>query len=390
MMTRNMKKIGILTYHRSINYGAFLQCYSLSHFIQKRYGEKVKVEIIDFETREEFFVRIKFLLKSKNILHFIQKIKMYIDFTKDQKQYLPYGSLRIISNSPRALEKKIKNKYDIIIVGSDAVWNSVSKEGKFNYFLPGVKCKFKMSYAASTNGLDTKSINKNQSTFLNKCLDDFYYIGVREEKGVEFVKNINYKFHAHRNCDPTCFIDLSDFDDTIIQKFNKYGINKDKPIICLMTPNEHIGKIVYERFHTCYQIISIYTYNKYSDFTLLDLRPTEFAVFFKYVKLLFSFFFHGSYMCLNNGTPVIAVDEDNEPDKKVTKIEYLFNNLGLEDWYFRTKEISEDCDRRLLNTACSILSMKDYRDEIFSKLSEERKNMGTFIKQLDEVIDFKS
>ena len=42
-----MKKIGILTFHRSINYGAFMQSYSLAQQLIKRYGNNV--EIIDFE-----------------------------------------------------------------------------------------------------------------------------------------------------------------------------------------------------------------------------------------------------------------------------------------------------------------------------------------------------
>ena len=40
-----MKKIGILTYHRSINYGAMLQAYALRYTIQKL---GYKVEVIDY------------------------------------------------------------------------------------------------------------------------------------------------------------------------------------------------------------------------------------------------------------------------------------------------------------------------------------------------------
>lgn len=40
-----MKKVGILTYHRSINYGAMLQAYALRYTIQKL---GYKVEVIDY------------------------------------------------------------------------------------------------------------------------------------------------------------------------------------------------------------------------------------------------------------------------------------------------------------------------------------------------------
>lgn len=41
-------KIGILTFHRSINYGAFMQCYALSHELMVRYPQH-QVDVIDFE-----------------------------------------------------------------------------------------------------------------------------------------------------------------------------------------------------------------------------------------------------------------------------------------------------------------------------------------------------
>ena len=45
-----MKKVGILTFHRSINYGAFMQAYSLSKKIKKRVPDAT-VEIIDYTSR---------------------------------------------------------------------------------------------------------------------------------------------------------------------------------------------------------------------------------------------------------------------------------------------------------------------------------------------------
>ena len=45
-------KIGILTFHRPINYGAFLQAYSLSNQLKKCF-EKSEVEIIDYIAPKE-------------------------------------------------------------------------------------------------------------------------------------------------------------------------------------------------------------------------------------------------------------------------------------------------------------------------------------------------
>ena len=48
-----MKKIGILTYHKSINYGAFMQCYALSHKLSHDFPE-AKVEVINYATDSVF------------------------------------------------------------------------------------------------------------------------------------------------------------------------------------------------------------------------------------------------------------------------------------------------------------------------------------------------
>ena len=42
-----MKRVGILTFHKSINYGAFMQCYSLSQRMQRDFPD-CRIEVIDY------------------------------------------------------------------------------------------------------------------------------------------------------------------------------------------------------------------------------------------------------------------------------------------------------------------------------------------------------
>ena len=44
-----MKKIGIITFHKAINYGSVLQAYSLQHLLE---SEGYLVEIIDYEPKK--------------------------------------------------------------------------------------------------------------------------------------------------------------------------------------------------------------------------------------------------------------------------------------------------------------------------------------------------
>lgn len=60
-------------------------------------------------------------------------------------------------------------------------------------------------------------------------------------------------------------------------------------------------------------------------------------------------------MCLKNGTPVIAVDEDKEPDGDITKIEFLFNLLGIKDWYYRPQEMDTVQYSLMIDKAAQLL-----------------------------------
>lgn len=377
-------KIGILTFHRPINYGAFLQCYSLVNYLRDNIPG-AEVEVIDYETKTERWIRakgrIKDILESDSLHRMFESQKMYKGFARDLHKYLPLSKKRIVSNRADSLMNNYSNDYDVVVVGSDAVWNNISTSSSENFFLAGVECKYKFSYAASTSGLDIEGLDIIETEKIKKYLADFTYIGVREEKGERFVAKIDSNLISFHNCDPTCFINLDNIKVDFKEKFIANGIDTNKPKICLMTRNETVGKKVKEAFGATHQIVSIYTYNKYSDVHLYDLSPIEFAVFFKEVDLLFSFFFHGCYLCLKNGTPVIAVDEDNDMGGKDTKIMYLFNRLGISDWYYRPESM-DNSDYDIMMTKAKSLIKTNQKEYICKKLEEEKTYSDSFLKTL--------
>lgn len=379
MVNRKKKKIGILTFHRAINYGAFLQCYSLSHYLQELFPDYV-VEVIDYETFDEFIVRIKQIVKSILTFHFYETLIMHLKFRRERKYYLQLSKKRCISNKEGCLARKFKNDYDIVIVGSDAVWHKIN----YNFFLQGLDSE-KYSYAASTSGLKINSLNEDTIIELRRLLNDFFFIGVREDKTERFVESLNVNLKPIHTCDPTCFLNLNNINIDFKDKFKNNGISLSMPIICLMTSNEKVGKYVREAFHETHQIVSIYTRNKYADVFLYDLSPLEFAVFFKEVDILFSYFFHGCYLCLKNGKPVIAVDEDIELDGNKTKIEYLFARLGMSDRYFNLNGMNNNQYLKMIDLGRQLIAV-DQKDFIYSKLKEEIKTRNAFLEVLKESV----
>ena len=87
-------RIGILTFHRSINYGAFMQCYALSHELMSRYPEH-QVEVIDFE-----YLRKHNMYKApmKNIPFGLEYYFKYQRYQSDLKR-LPLSSKTFITEN---------------------------------------------------------------------------------------------------------------------------------------------------------------------------------------------------------------------------------------------------------------------------------------------------
>lgn len=123
-------KVGILTFHFACNYGAVLQCYALQSFLEAS-GHEVRV--IDYRPKAVadgyrwFDIRrfwgktpAKFFRKTSSELRIIgNRRRRYMAFDE-----FVYGNLylSIPVQTPEDMVK-LSNEFDIIVVGSDQVWN---------------------------------------------------------------------------------------------------------------------------------------------------------------------------------------------------------------------------------------------------------------------------
>ena len=120
-----VKKIGILTFHKAHNYGAMLQAFALSKKLNSNYN----VEIINYYNKRIFngykVIRPfkKNILKSfKRLLHDIFYFKVDLERYKSFDNFIN-NKCNLSSNyNDKDLIKGI-NDYNILIAGSDQVWN---------------------------------------------------------------------------------------------------------------------------------------------------------------------------------------------------------------------------------------------------------------------------
>ncbi|MDR2407200.1 MAG: polysaccharide pyruvyl transferase family protein [Bacteroidales bacterium] len=183
-------KIGLLTIFNVPNYGALLQCYALSEYL-RQLGHDVFLYNIPLSDVDRFVYRIK-----KRV-----KLNFMSDF---HEKYLP--------RSTRDLTKQA----DLYMIGSDQVWNpEITGDKAFKYMFSFVgKGAKKVSYGASF-GVSQWRKYSNMNEDVQKLLNDFSYITVRENSGVKLLQEI---FNIDSCCvlDP-CFL-FDRYNDLIIEK----------------------------------------------------------------------------------------------------------------------------------------------------------------------------
>ena len=202
-------KVGILTYHRSINYGAVMQSFALVNKLSKDFSDD-SFEVIDYNCRKrEVFIYkcpIVFLYR-RSICEAFQKVFQTIEFKKAIK------SLRLskknVGVSAEKINDFISKNYDMVIVGSDAVFNWSDIGLPNAYFLTDINVKYKMAYAASAHLQNYNNITEQQKRILELSLKAFNYIGVRDDSTRNFVEYYtDCAVTTEHNCDPSIFLKM--------------------------------------------------------------------------------------------------------------------------------------------------------------------------------------
>lgn len=219
-------KIGIITFNGAHNYGAQLQVFALQEYL-KQQGYEVDVinyrikeiaksyRLIKHKKRKNIFkdkaVWVKEISKLLIIDNYkFKKRKRFESFIKNELNItLPYKTLK-------ELQENISG-YDILITGSDQVWNyNITKGIKPAYFLEfGDKYTTRISYAAS---LGVENVEDEYKKVYERYLKNLDFISVREESAKESLKDLTDK-EITVVLDPT-FLPNRDVYDKLLVKPN--------------------------------------------------------------------------------------------------------------------------------------------------------------------------
>ena len=387
-------KIGILTFHKSINNGAVLQCYSLWKKLTDVFPEEI-VEVIDYEMPK---------IKKRDNLKFSKHIKgrnpvvtvaKFFKFLIDPNSFFSFKKRRIIfentDNMFKTSDEKIfddgteklfnyiNENYDVVIVGSDAIWNYLLRGFPNPYFLDDSLKVKKVTYAASCFGMDYEKIPAEQKARISEILSSYLFLGTRDVASEKFLDYIGCSVSPVHTCDPTVFLNVNDLpvkEDELKRKLISKGFDFNKNTIAVMG-TEIMCRMVKEMYGDSYQIVALYNYCKSADVNLYELNPYEWAYVFRYFKLTFTTFFHGTLLSLRNGVPLICIDLNTEFGKKHTpKTLDVLKRVGFEDWYFSTDYKSQNLDK--IKAKADELLAGDYHDAIISAMDKEAESFEAF------------
>lgn len=325
-----MKNIGIVTYVRTDNYGAELQGYALRKKLDLLgFSAEVlnidKVEI-DAKTFREMArgAILKRLRKNPiggilsiaqiafRILFRTKRGKSATEIARQKSRedaFLEFWKNEIIHTEYIPLDKLSESagKYDILIAGSDQIWNYTRTSYLDPYFLTfaanGTK---KLSYAAS---FSVSSIPPNRQDQYRALINNVDHISVRETDGLNIIKKLTGRF-AELVVDPTLLLQKEEW-----LKVSSDRIKIDRSYILTYSLNSSIGywKIV-KQYAKKYNLAIVNLRHDFDDRKLIDNQidifdagPREFLYLLANAKMVITNSFHGTIFSINFGVPFLSV-----------------------------------------------------------------------------------
>lgn len=296
-------KIGILTFSRTHNFGAILQCYALQKTLVNLGYD---VEVIEYKqphieaTNRPFTLSALFkkIMNPKNLYGYIKTIRnRYLS----EKRFESFKNMFLTCSTP-CTSKSIPQDFNAYIIGSDQVWSLDCTLKPDPVFWGGFKRNSQTrlySYAISTNLKSLKSIDEYM---WKKVSIQFDNLSFREKAVANYVQN-KIRKDVNVNIDPTLLIDAEVWYDVIDLDC------KSDNYILVYEARKKVGKE-----NALLNSASMLAKRKQCNVVNLtyDYSPQEFVTLFAHANYIITSSFHGcvfglifkkpmSVVCLGDG-----------------------------------------------------------------------------------------
>lgn len=301
--------IGILTYHTPYNFGANLQAFASSQYLVSL-GHEVK--IIHYMPEEGIDIYQKIVPKEQWCGH-----ENFINTR------LPLT--RLATNEEDLINIVLKEKFNGIIVGADAVWSYGPRHTKIPiYFMDWLFrsnriCNIPVaSMSVAHMGKGFLHLNNNKLEQVRNAIDKFSYITVRDEWTQKVINQHLFKGQnrvVHLNPDP-----VFNIDQFIVDAWDSKGLVKEDDKFILLS----LPKNSYRLKHW------LSTFKKYAnnkgfligelplpggasgldfDFSVsYPIDPIQWYLWLKNANGFVGLRFHAVVSCMTVGTPFYSID----------------------------------------------------------------------------------
>lgn len=343
-------RIGIITINSAYNYGCVLQAYALQEYLVKcghkvdllnyrpdvidkvytLYREKIKFKTPVLQNTYDKLRRMKQQRERRATYEKAEKFEKFI------KKTLHTGMA--FKSFDEIKENYDPKDYDLLITGSDQVWNSdITKGLKPAYFLDFDKEKTepgfvrRISYAPSI-GVDF--LRDSEADFMKKYLENYDMISVREQSAAELLSSLTDK-PIKVVSDPTFLLEREDYESlversgfTTPEAYNKkfkgpyilvHVIGKDRDVVRIAGAlSRRLGlPVIQNRRDKTFD-------NELGTFA--SAGPEEFIGLVRGAKYVVTNSFHATVFALLYHRNFITVPHKKYPERMVN----LLGSLGVE------------------------------------------------------------
>lgn len=286
-------KIAVATIYGALNYGGYLQAYSMQTFLESK-GHRV--EFLNLDTKEFKRYRLRSII-TRHPKRLAFNIKLYSAYRSDMKK------LHIARKSSYT----DKTHYDAAVLGSDEIWNVNNRTFMHppQYFGGDIDTDNVVGYALSAGHADYKSIMHypNAENYIKNAKALF----ARDENTKAIIDRITAR-DTETVLDPTFLIDMSDLPQVTLE-----------PCVLVYNYNgyydfteEQIARI--KRFAADKGIptVGIGFYHEWCD-RCIACRPTEFPSYIRQAKYVITDTFHGTVISIQqNANFAVFVGEKHK------------------------------------------------------------------------------
>ena len=205
-----MGRIGILTLHHSYNCGSMLQAFALQETLE-RMGHEVRVINFSNEGQARLYSVLERPTSLKRIAKNVLLAPRAGRIRRNFAAYERFMTEHLHLDGPvvRRREELDDAGYDVVVAGSDQVWNVTIDDGDDAYFLPWVTGARRVAYAPSFGARSIARFARDPRVYAG-WLKRFDALSIRERNGRRWIREL-IGVDVPVLLDPTLLLDAGDY-----------------------------------------------------------------------------------------------------------------------------------------------------------------------------------